>query len=559
MDTAPQVSTESPVQVPYARQLSPRRRSLGRWIAVSGVVVVLLAVGALGLRGSGLLERIWGKVLDDSALYVVKPVDLRISLTEDGELKPRNSVDIKCELEGQSTILSVVDESKKVKKGDLLVELASDEIQDRLDSEEIQLRQIESSFEAAEQSLKLQRSESESQIKRSEIALEVAELELRRYVEGDFQGALKSAEINIKQTEMDIKRKQDELQKNRELAERGFVTKTKLEELEFDLEKAQMTLEQNNLQKHILLEYEKPKNETQKQSDVDQARQELERERQRATSREKQALAKVEEQQALLAMRVKRVDKLRTQLEKCKIFAPVDGIVQYPGDDMMWRRGSGNRITPGEKVYESQTLVVLPDTSQMIVTTRIHEADRHLVQVDVPCVVKVPAVPGRTFTGRVIRIAKFADTANRWLNPELKEHSTEILLDETAAPLSPGDSAEIKILIEDVSGVLAVPVQCVYARGPKSYVFVRRGGATDYTEVQLGRATDSMVEIKQGLRAGDRALMHVDDKLVATLPAPRAVERSVEMPAAPPVRAPADADHGQSLHGQQATTQSSDG
>ncbi|MFH1748720.1 MAG: efflux RND transporter periplasmic adaptor subunit [Planctomycetota bacterium] len=536
METAPHINTDSPATV--MRDRPWLGRSTMRGIVIGTVIVVVVLGSAAAISSTGLLEWFRGGGDQDLAVYLVEPTDLTITLTEDGELKPRNSVEIKCELEGQSMILSVVEESTKIKKGDLLVELASDELQERLDSEEIQLRQIESAFKAAEQALTLQLSENASQKKKAEITLELAELELRRYLEGDFQGSLKSAEINIKQTEMDIKRREDELEKNRELAERGFVNKTKLEQLEFEYEKAQMTLEQNKLQLRILLEYEKPKNEKQKILDVDQAGEELERERQRAITREEQSQAKVDEQRDVLAMRTKRVEKLRAQIDRCRIIAPADGIVQYPGDENMWRHSDGNRIAPGERVYEGQTLIVLPDTSQMMVTTRIHEADRHQVEVDMPCLVKVPAVPGRTFNGKIARIARFADTANRWLNPELKEHTTEILLDETDAPVSPGDSAEIKILIDEARQVLSVPVQTVYSRGAHSYVFVQRGGDVAYTKVKIGRSSESMTEIVEGLDVGDRVLMHADRQLVATLPVPTTATKETPPPPMPPTGTP---------------------
>ena len=93
-------------------------------------------------------------------------------------------------------------------------------------------------------------------------------------------------------------------------------------------------------------------------------------------------------------------------------------------------------------------------------------------------------VPGESFTGKISKIDKFADSENRWLNPDLKEHGAEILLDATEAPLSPGDSAEVKILIDTIEDALVVPVQCVFTRGADSYVFLGSGGSAELTKVQ---------------------------------------------------------------------------
>lgn len=501
-------------ELEYARRPAGRSRRGLYWAA--GIVVVLVLGSTVALNSAAVKSRVFGAAALGPSLYTVEPTNLSIVLKEDGELKPKKSVDIKCELEGQTTILWVVEESTRVNKGDLIVELASDAIKERLDTEEIQLRQIESSYAAAEQDLSITRNENASKIKKCQIDYEIAQLEYERYTKGDYQRDLQTAEINIKQSEMEVERKQDELDKNQKLFDRGFVNLSKIEQLEFELEKAKMTLNKNELAKEILLAYEKPKNDKEKQSNMEQAGQELEREQQRAASREQQAVAKVEEQKALLEMRRNRVQRLRDQYGKCKIYAPMDGIVQYPSGDGGWRNET--RIAAGEKVYEGQTILKLPDTDTMLVNARVHEADRHRVKEGMPCLIKVPAVPDRTFSGRVASIAKFADTANRWLNPDLKEHTTEIILDQTDAPLSPGDSAEIQILIEEVDSVLAVPIQCVFVRGAKSYVFVQRGGSTDYVEVEAGRSSSSKIEIVNGLSAGDRVLMHVAEELTAMLP-----------------------------------------
>ncbi len=517
MDTAPRIASDALLHVAYAPRAA-RRRWLRPIVLIPIMGILLLAGGAYTVYSLRLVDRLWTTRTANDVIYAVRPLNLSIMLTENGELKPRNSVEVKCELEGQNTILWVVAESTQVKKGDLLVELASDAIKERLDAEQIELNRIESALIAAEQELDITLNENASLIRRGEIDVELAELELSRYLEGDFERSLKWANINIKRTEMDIERRKDDLDKHQRLHERGFVTEAQIEQLKFDLETAHMTLEQNQLEKKILLEYERPKNEKQKRSHLDQTVQELARNRQRATSRERQANARVEEQRALFEMRKKRFERLGEQYARCRVHAPVDGVVQYPSDGGF--RWGEDRIAVGQKVNEGQTLIVLPDTSQMIVETRIHESDRHKVQEGAPCLVTVPAVPDRAFPGTIVRIARFADSTNRWLNPELREHTTEILLDPTDAPISPGDSAEVRILIDELRDVLAVPVQCVFTRGSKSYVFVRRTTSDECVEVAVGRASDSMIEVVAGLQAGDAVLLHVDERQQALLPAP---------------------------------------
>ncbi len=494
------------------------RRRRGLIIGGVAVVLVLAALGAA--RATGLLGRLFKQTAGEESAYVVQPTTLNVSLQEDGELKPVKSVDIKVEVQGQSvTIQSIVEESTRVKKGDLLVKLSSEDMRDRVLMEEIELRSARAALEEAEQSLAITKSENASRIKKAEIDLAVAELELTRYVEGDYEKSQAAVDISIKQTEMDISQKENELEKSLKLLVQEFISQSKIDELRDALEKARMTLRMNNLEREILQKYELPKNDLQKRSAVEQAREELDRERQRADSRQKQAESKAENQKGTLVNREQRFERLKEQLAKCEIRAPSDGVVQYGDSGGDWRWG-GNRIAVGEKVYDGQTLITLPDTSKMMVTTRIHEADRHKITEGLTCLVRIPAVPERTFVGKLSKIAQFADSGRTWWNPELKEHATEIVLDETDAPLSPGDTAHVEILIEEVPNVLAAPVQCVFARGAKRFVFVRRGVSAEPVEVKVGRSSTTLIEVTEGLSAGDKVLMAPDEQLLAKLPSP---------------------------------------
>lgn len=522
MSATQTLSPATTTMVGYARPKTGAKGGRSGLYFLASVVVIggLIAAYSTWKMRSGVLGGGGGA----GAVHVVKAVDLNIAIDEEGELKPRESVSIKCEVEGQTTLLFLVEESTRVKKGDLLVELASDSVVERIETEEIELRKIVSDLQNAREELDIQRNQNSADIRKAEIDLAVAELEMKKYMEGDYEKSLKDIDIDIKQTEMEIVRKNDEIEKNERLLAKGFVTPQKLEELKFDLEKSQMTLAKHQLSREILLTYDHPKSEKQKGSAVDQTREEYERSKKRADSKEKQAVSKVQQFEELVNVRTRRLDRLKEQLSKCKIYAPSDGVVQYPEEG--WRFGSGEGISVGAKVGEGQTLLQLPNTSNLIVSARIHEADRHRVTVGQKCIIKAPSAPDHVFTGTISKIGKFADSTNRWLNPELKEHPTEIQLDEIDSALSPGDSAQIKILIEDVPNVLAVPVQTVYSRGARSFVFVERGGRAMPVEVKLGRSTNNLIEVTSGLSAGDRVRMAVDDALLATLPQARAEDAS---------------------------------
>lgn len=527
MSNATDVSIGTVVDTSYASHSRSRRR---RWWLISGVTVVLILVTAGMTRPDRLLPSLFSSKSDVGSTYRVTPVTLNVTLKEDGEIKAVDSVELKNEVQGQRvTIEWIVEESTAVKKGDLLVKLASDDMKDRVETEEMELKRIAADLENARQALRITQSENESTIKSAEIERMVAELELKRYLEGDYQKSKATAEIAIQQTRTQLNRVIEELKKSIPLQIKGFVPKSDIEELEDQKESLELTLHRNQLELDILEAYELPKNRLQKVSALERATEELDRVQQRSTSREKQAIAKVDEAQRNLEIREGRFERLREQLAKCEIHAPCDGVVQYgePGDRHRW---SGNRIATGEQVYPGQTIITLPDTRRMMVTTRVHEADRHKIKEGLTAIIRVPAVPGQAFVGKLTKIAKFADSENAWLNPNLKEHAAEIVLDENDSRLSPGDTARVEILIEEAPDVLAVPVQCVYSRGAQHFVFRQDALDAEPVEVDLGRTTPTMVEITTGLNAGDKVVMAPEPQLLAELPSPSTADTGLDRP-----------------------------
>lgn len=531
MSTLTDSHTTATVSPTYARPKSRRGVAYPVWLGLGAVVVAGSTWFSLTGGPGSWTDGWFGSSANQSLLYQVQPVDLSITLTENGELKPRRSIELKNEVEGQATIRFLIEESKRVKQGDLLVELASDAIVERIDASKIELDDIANDYRTAVGNLEDQLSQNVSDIRKAESDLEIATKELEKYLEGDFKKSFKAIDIQISETNLKLEQKREELETKSGLYERNFVKKSTIDQLQLEVTTLEMKLKQNELSKQILLDYEKPMSVKQKQTAIDQARDVLDRTRKRAKLREEQARNKVTQLEGLVQIRTGRLDRSKAQLEKCRILAPADGVVQYP-DDGMFRHGSGEQLVVGSKVYEGQTLIVLPDTSAMVVSTRIHEADRHMVEVDMPCVIRVPAVPGQTFTGKVSKIDRFADSANRWLNPDLKEHTTEVLLDHAVAALSPGDSARVTMLVDSLSNVLAVPVQCVYTRGPRSFVFVQKGRRTKPVEVKLGSSNKTLVQVTSGLAVGDRVRMHADEKLLATLPAvkPGQIAQTLPMP-----------------------------
>lgn len=72
-----------------------------------------------------------------------------IILSEKGELKAHKSVEVRCEMDGETSIVWIVPEGTVVKKGDLLVELAAEVVQEKVRAQQVEVNTAESKLEEA--------------------------------------------------------------------------------------------------------------------------------------------------------------------------------------------------------------------------------------------------------------------------------------------------------------------------------------------------------------------------------------------------------------------------
>jgi len=500
---APALSGSAPTRASRATAAG-RRRTLQLTL---GVVIVGLLAAVVWATTS------WTRAATHIAnvdKFTVAPQTFTVALKEKGELKAAKSTDIKCEVEGKSTIISLIDEGTNVKEGDLLVELASDEIVERIRQEELTESNAITAFEAAKTELDIQRDQNASDIRKAELQIELKRLELDKYEKGDWEQKLKDARIAIEQATISLQRRDQDYNASKELYAKKFITQTEYQEDEFNFKKAQWDLDKANKAIEVLETYTHVAELRQKQSDLEEATKECERVKKNAEAEEVKKVRASEGKEKELALTQDKLAKLRGQREKCRIFAPTQGFVVYYSEG--WRWGSSeSQMKVGASVIERQILMQLPDTSKMTAVVRVHEAKTDKLSLGQSAMVSVEGIPGKRFPGSVTKIAALADSKSGWLNPDLKEYETEITLDPTEDRLKPGVTAQAEIMVETVEGKLAVPVQALYTKGGQRYVFRDGGSGTAYVPVQTGAIGTEWAEIAEGLSAGDRIRLAFSD------------------------------------------------
>ena len=121
--------------------------------------------------------------------------------------------------------------------------------------------------------------------------------------------------------------------------------------------------------------------------------------------------------------------------------------------------------------------------------------------------VSIDAFPDASLTGVVTKVAVVADSANAFMNPDLKVYPTTIKINGIHEWLRPGMSAEVEILVDHLEDIIYVPLQAVTYWNDKRVVYVENGGSPERRDVETGAFSDSFIEITTGLREGEKVLL----------------------------------------------------
>ncbi len=459
------------------------------------IVIVFLWFGKFGAGSES---------ADELVMFAAKRGPLTISVTESGTIKARDQVIIKNEVEGKTSIITLVPEGTVVKKGDLLVELDASALLDNKIDQEIRVQNTEAAYVGAKENFAVVENQARSDTDKARLTLEFARQDLKKYLEGEYPNQLKEAEAKITLAQEELTRTQETLKWSTTLYSEKYISQTELQADELAAKRDSLDLElaQNSLD--LLKNFTNKRSLAQLESDVSQAEMALERTTRKAKADVIQAEADLKAKEAEYERQKDKLKKTENQIEKTKIYAPVDGLAIYATSA---QRGGMRRDTQpldeGQEIRERQELIYLPTAASVNAEVSIHESNLEKVRQGLKAIVTVDTLPGKKFFGTVAHIAPLPDAQSMWMNPDLKVYNTDIYLDNNDDNLHTGLSCRAEIIIEQYSDAIYVPVQAVLRVGGETTVYVLNGKTLEPRKVETGLDNNRMIRIISGLREGE--------------------------------------------------------
>lgn len=193
------------------------------------------------------------------------------------------------------------------------------------------------------------------------------------------------------------------------------------------------------------------------------------------------------------------LDVARVALEKTVLKAPFGGVVAEVSTE------EGEWVTPSPPGLPIPPVVELFDPDDVYVSAPLDEVDLGRVKQDAEVRVTIDAYPGRTFAGRVTRVADYVLDQRE----QNRTFEVEVALDDDtfARTLLPGASADAVVVLARKEDVLRVPS---YAILPGGRVLVLSKGRLAEAKVETGLKGAEWAEVVSGLSADDLVVTSLD-------------------------------------------------
>jgi HlyD family secretion protein len=172
--------------------------------------------------------------------------------------------------------------------------------------------------------------------------------------------------------------------------------------------------------------------------------------------------------------------------------------------------GRGPALTEGSPVQSGASLLTITDLSQLSLTADVDETDVLLVRPGVAARVELDAVPGATYDAKVTSVDVSPTTSARGgvsYSVRLSLGGGQGADGDPAPRPRPGMSAVVGLQVRSVPSAVAVPSSAVVRDGNRDTVWVVENGRAERRTVRLGAQGDAFVEVREGVKPGDRVVV----------------------------------------------------
>lgn len=182
------------------------------------------------------------------------------------------------------------------------------------------------------------------------------------------------------------------------------------------------------------------------------------------------------------------LEKARLNLNYATIHAPISGVI------------AKRHIKPGNMVNQNQPLFRIVDFNHLIANLFVPEVDIQKVQIGQKALLKFDATNGSSFEGYVERINPVVDPASGTVK-------VTIAVNKARSHIKPGMFARVQIVYDTHPNSLLIPKQALLSEDGTELVYTIQDSIAIKKFVKTGYRSESMIEIVEGLTAGEQVVV----------------------------------------------------
>lgn len=273
---------------------------------------------------------------------------------------------------------------------------------------------------------------------------------------------------------------------------------------EFDLEKARLEASQQAIVSEI--------QGLESKIDARVAEEKLRAEKATVELHQKSDEAKIASLTRLRQQEETELEIANHQVALMEVRTPQRGVISYLSNTSQgWLNAQPYKV--GDRVYPGAVIALVPDLSTIRVEAKIDEVDRGRITAGDAGIVKIDALPEKTWTGTLAGVSPLTEQSFDW--PPSRSFKAYIALTNPGAQLRTGMNASADVITARIADAVSVPAKALFTDKGHAIVYVEAGRgyraqpvtveARNPDEVAVkGLAVGSMVTLVEPPRNGGR-------------------------------------------------------
>jgi HlyD family secretion protein len=195
------------------------------------------------------------------------------------------------------------------------------------------------------------------------------------------------------------------------------------------------------------------------------------------------------------------LDEANSSIKNLFVLSPAPGIAIIE-QNWMTRQKWGVSDQP----YSGTKVIELPDLNEMMAIVNINEVDVSKILPGMKVLITPDAYSDSTLSGKVTSVANLAQ--NKEYDSKIKIFPVQIKIDGKSKNLMPGLTVSCKILINEVTDTVFIPIIAVFKDQGSEFVYVKSGSGFNRRNIKVGASNTDFVIVSEGLSGNEEIALN---------------------------------------------------